>query len=134
MKKEGISPEDMDTIINKKSGLLGITGISQDMREVRAAADKGDEIANLAIDMYCYRIKKYISAYTGALGGLDVLVFTAGVGENAYPVREKSCEGLEFLGIEIDKEINKKTMSSETLISTPEEIVIAREAERLCGK
>lgn len=146
MKKEGISPEDMDTIINKKSGLLGITGISQDMREVRAAADKGNEIANLAIDMYCYRIKKYISAYTGALGGLDILVFTAGVGENAYPVREKSCEGLEFLGIEIDKEVNKKTMSSETLISTPEsrvkvfviptneEIVIAREAERLCGK
>lgn len=103
MKKEGLSPEEMDTIMNKKSGLLGVTGISSDMREIEKAAGEGNELAILALDMYSYRIKKYISSYTGVLGGLDVLVFTAGVGENAPDIREKACEGLEFLGIEVDR-------------------------------
>jgi len=145
MKKENIPPEEMDTILNKKSGVLGITGVSSDMREIEEAALSGNKRAQLALDMYGYRIKKYISAYTGILGGLDVLVFTAGVGENSPLIRLKSCEGLSFLGIEIDKNKNHSVkQGSEAEISkdgslvrifvipTNEEIVIAREAERLC--
>lgn len=143
MKKEGISPSDMDTIINKKSGLLGITGVSSDMREVATAAANGDERSKTAIDMYCYRIKKYISTYTGILGGLDALVFTAGVGEHSPAVRAQSCEGLSFLGIDIDASKNAAATHGEMeigkegskvrvfVIPTNEEIVIAREAERL---
>ncbi|MBN1291188.1 MAG: acetate kinase, partial [Candidatus Latescibacteria bacterium] len=133
----------MDTIMNKKSGLLGITGISSDMREVAAAAEEGNDRAQLAIDMYCYRIKKYIAAYTGILGGCDALVFTAGVGEHSPMVRSKSCEGLSFLGIKLDEAKNRSAKSGESeinaydshakiyVIPTNEEIVIAREAERL---
>jgi acetate kinase len=146
MKKEGISPEDMDTILNKKSGVLGITGISPDMREIHSAALKGNKLAKLAIDMYAYRIKKYISAYTGILGGLDILVFTAGVGENDELIRSKSCDGLSFLGIELDEDANNSPERGEReigkkgspvrvfVIPTNEEIVIAREAERLARK
>ncbi len=145
MKKEGISPEEMDTIMNKKSGLLGVTGISSDMREIEKAAREGNELALLALDMYSYRIKKYISSYTGVLGGLDVLVFTAGVGENAAGIRAKACEGLEFLGIEVDPEKNNNTSRHAAyseisrdgakvrilVIPTNEELVIARESERM---
>jgi acetate kinase len=145
MKKEGLSPEEMDTIMNKKSGLLGVTGISSDMREIEKAAEEGNELAILALDMYCYRIKKYISSYTGVLGGLDILVFTAGVGENAAIIREKACEGLEFLGIEIDPEKNSRAFRLSTpteigkegarvrilVIPTNEELVIARLSERM---
>ena len=145
MKKEGLSPDEMDTVMNKKSGLLGITGISSDMREVEKAAQSGNDRAVLALDMYCYRIKKYIAAYTGILGGCDALVFTAGVGEHSAFVRSTSCEGLAFLGIRIDEEKNARATGGETVISeddspvqvlvipTNEEIVIAREAERLTG-
>jgi len=145
MRKEGLSPDEMDTVMNKKSGLLGVSGISSDMREVENAAQSGDERAELALDMYCYRIKKYIAAYTGILGGCDALVFTAGVGEHSAFVRSASCEGLAFLGILIDKEKNARATGGETVISedcspiqvlvipTNEEIVIAREAERLTG-
>ena len=144
MKKEGISPEEMDTVLNNKSGVLGITGISSDMREIEAAAKSGNEHAILALDMYAYRIKKYISAYIGILGGLDALAFTAGVGENSPLIRSKSCCGLSFLGIDIDEsknesahgetKINKDESSvSVFVIPTNEEIVIAREAERLCS-
>lgn len=143
MKKEGITAEKMDTLLNKKSGLLGITGISSDMREIIEASQNGNERAKMALDMYCYRIKKYISAYTGILGGLDALVFTAGVGENSPLVRSKACEGLSFLGIDIDEyknnavrdetEISKDGSSVQVfVIPTNEEIVIAREAEMLC--
>ncbi len=145
MKREGITPEEMDEILNKQSGLLGITGISSDMREIEKAAMSGNDRARLALDMYSYRIKKYIAAYTGILGGLDVLVFTAGVGENSPLIRSKACEGLSFMGINIDEEKNNSVpKDSETDISkncstvkifvipTNEEIVIAREAEKLC--
>jgi len=143
MKKEGITPEEMDTIMNKKSGLLGVTGISSDMREIDSAAGNGNELAILAMDMYCYRIKKYISSYIGILGGLDVLVFTAGVGEHSFRIREKACECLSFLGIEIDPEKNNQAKGGETeigkenarvrilVIPTNEELVIARESERM---
>ena len=113
------------------------------MREVMEAAESGNERAKTAIDMYCYRIKKYIGAYAGLLGGLDVLVFTAGVGEHSPVIRAKACEGLSFLGIDIDPDINAKAVGGETsigrkgsrvqalVIPTNEEMVIAREAERL---
>jgi len=143
MKREGISAEEMDTLLNKKSGILGITGISSDMRDIIEASKNSNKRAEMALDMYCYRIKKYISAYTGILGGLDALVFTAGVGENSPLIRSKACEGLSFLGIDID-ETKNDAVRNETEISkdgslvqifvipTNEEIVIAREAERLC--
>ena len=143
MRKEGLTPEEMDTVINKKSGLLGVTGLSSDMREVEEAANNGNPKAILAIDMYCYRIKKYIAAYTGILGGCDVLVFTAGVGEHSPRVRAKSVNGLDFLGFSLDSDRNKSAIGGESVISkdgsavkihvipTNEEIVIAREAERM---
>lgn len=143
MKREGVTPEEMDAILNRKSGLLGVTGISSDMREIEGAARAGNELAVLAIDMYCYRIRKYIAAYTGVLSGLDALVYTAGVGEHSSLVREKSCEGLEFLGIKIDPERNARATGGEAeigicgapvrilVVPTNEELVIAREAERL---
>ncbi len=143
MKREGIPAEEMDTLLNKKSGLLGITGISSDMRDIIEASQNSNKRAEMALDMYCYRIKKYISAYTGILGGLDALVFTAGVGENSPPIRSKACEGLSFLGIDIDEnknnavidetEISKDGSSVQVfVIPTNEEIVIAHEAEKLC--
>ncbi len=146
MKREGISPEEMDDIINKKSGVLGISGVSNDMRLVEEAAEAGNERAQLALKMYAYRIKKYIASYTGVLGGLDVLVFTAGVGENGPITRSGACGGLEFMGVEIDEDKNysaprgKEVEISKDgspvkiwIIPTNEEIVIAREAARLCG-
>ena len=144
MKKEGYSVEEMDTIINKKSGLLGFTGVSSDMREVITAAKSGNKRAITAIDMYCYRIKKYIAAYTGVLDGLDALVFTAGVGEHSPVIRSRSCEGLTCMDIDIDETKNETATGGEAeigktgspvrifVIPTNEEIVIAREAERLC--
>jgi len=146
MKKEGISPEDMDDIINKKSGLLGTTGISPDIREIIDAASSGNERAQLCLRMFAHRIKKYIGAFAGFLGGLDVLVFTAGIGENSPLIRSMACEGLSFLGIEVDETKNNTVPKGrETaihhdgspvsifVIPTNEEIVIAREAEKLCG-
>jgi acetate kinase len=146
MKREGLSPEEMDTIINKKSGILGITGISSDMREIEDASAAGNKKAILAMDMYAHRIKKYIGAYAALMGGVDAIVFTAGVGENGPITREGSCRGLEFLGIDIDEQKNTSLpRGAEADISrdgsrvrifvlpTNEEIVIAREAERLCA-
>ena len=145
MKKEGFTPEEMDTVLNKKSGILGITGISSDIREIQVEAESGNDRAKLALDMYTYRIKKYIFAYTGILGGLDTLVFTAGVGENSPLIRSKSCEGLSFIGIDIDEVKNNSVPKGSErdisrdgspvkvfVIPTNEEIVIAHEAERLC--
>ena len=142
MDKLGLKPQEMADYLNKKSGVLGITGISSDMRDVEAAANEGNERAKLALKMYFYRIKKYIGAYAAAMGGVDAIVFTAGVGENQIDMREQSCEGLEFLGIKIDKEKNN-TRGKEAEISTDdstvkvwvvptdEEIVIARDTMAL---
>jgi acetate kinase len=143
MDKLGLKPQEMADYLNKQSGLLGISGISSDMRDVADAAEKGDKKAQLAMHMYYYRIKKYIGAYAAAMGGVDTIVFTAGVGENQTFIREKSCEDLEFLGIKIDKEKNDKIHGEEAIISTPdskvkvvvvptdEELVIAQDTERL---
>ena len=138
MQKTGMKPQEMADFLNKKSGVLGITNISSDMREIEAADDNGDKMAHLALAMYNYRIKKYIGAYTAAMGGVDVIVWTAGVGENQEGVRMDSCEGLEYLGIKMDKERNhvhgkEQILSADdskvkvVLIPTDEEIVIARD-------
>lgn len=143
MEKLGKKPQEMADFLNKESGVLGITGISSDMRDVENAAAQGDEKAILALKMYNYRIKKYIGAYAAALGGVDIIVWTAGVGENQTDTRAEACEGLEFLGVKIDKEKNAKIHGEEAIISTPdsrvkvvvvptdEEIVIARDTKEL---
>ena len=117
-KKLGLDADGISDLLNKKSGVLGITELSSDMREVEAACEKGDPKAVLAMKMYNYRIKKYIGAYAAAMGGLDIIVFTAGVGENQWSTRQESCEGLEFLGVKIDKELNKGLRGVEKIIST----------------
>ena len=117
-KKLGLDADGISDLLNKKSGVLGITELSSDMREVEAACEKGDPKAVLAMKMYNYRIKKYIGAYAAAMGGVDIIVFTAGVGENQWSTRQESCEGLEFLGVKIDKELNKGLRGVEKIIST----------------
>lgn len=119
MKKEGLTPDEANDLLNKKSGLLGITGISSDMREVEKASHEGNARATLALKMYSYRIRKYIGTYAAVLGGVDALVFTAGVGEHQWDVRESALEGLGFLGIELDKEKNKANNGEEEIVSTP---------------
>lgn len=121
MNHEGIkNPSDMDTIMNKKSGLLGISGKTSDMREIQALVDAGDERATLAQKMYYYRVRKYIGTYAAAMGGVDIILFTGGVGENKQNCREAACEGLEFMGVKLDKEKNAKVMGEEAIISTPD--------------
>jgi len=117
MDKEKIGTKSASILFNKHSGLLGITGISSDSREITAAANKGDERCLLAIKMFDYRIKKYIGAYAAAMGGVDVLIFTGGIGENSVITRSSVCEDLEFLGIEIDQTINKEVRGVERIIS-----------------
>ena len=117
-KKLGLDADGISDLLNKKSGVLGVTELSSDMREVEAACQNGDPKAVLAMKMYNYRIKKYIGAYAAAMGGVDIIVFTAGVGENQWSTRQESCEGLEFLGVEIDKELNKGLRGVEKVIST----------------
>jgi len=138
MQKEELSLHAANTLINKFSGMLGVTGVSSDMRDIAKAAQEGNERARLALDMYCYRIRKYIGAYAAVMGGLDILVFTGGIGENDVLVRQKSCEDLEFIGINIDPKSNEKTILGESgdisvpespvrilVIPTNEELVIA---------
>ena len=119
-KKLNLDADGISDLLNKKSGVLGITQLSSDMREVEAACEKGEPKAVLAMQMYNYRIKKYIGAYAAAMGGVDIIVFTAGVGENQWSTRQESCEGLEFLGVKIDKELNKGLRGVEKVISTPD--------------
>jgi len=120
MEKENIGTQAISTIVNKYSGVLGISGVSSDMREIDEAIQKGDERAILAFDVYTYRIKKYIGAYTAALGGLDILVFTGGVGENQFSVRKKVCENMEYMGIQLDEKKNDGLRAVEAVISTPD--------------
>ena len=138
MQKTGKKSQEMADFLNKESGVLGITGISSDMREIEAADENGDKMAHLALAMYNYRIKKYIGAYAAAMNGVDVIVWTAGVGENQEGVRWDSCEGLDYLGVKMDKERNhvrgkEQILSADdskvkvVLIPTDEEIVIARD-------
>jgi len=120
MKAEGLTPDEMSDLLNKQSGVKGISGVSSDMREVEAAMKEGNERARLALDMYSYRIKKYIGAYAAAMGGVDVIVFTAGVGEHQWDVRKAAVSDMEFLGIRLDEEKNRKNFGEEEIISTPD--------------
>ena len=119
MKKEGKTPDEMQDLLNKKSGLLGISGLGSDMRDVENGVKEGNERAKLALNMYNYRIKKYIGAYAAAMGGVDTIVFTAGVGEHQWDVRYNALKDLEFLGIEVDYDKNKANFGEEEIISTP---------------
>ena len=120
MKKEGLNPDQMSDLLNKQSGVMGISGITSDIREVEAAIAAGNEHAKLAMEMYDYRIKKYIGSYAAAMGGVDIVVFTAGVGEHQWDVRRGATEGLEFMGIKLDEEKNRKNCGEEEIISTPD--------------
>lgn len=140
MQREDVDVATANTILNKHSGILGVTGVSSDMRDVREAAAQNNERAILGLEMYQYRIRKYIGSYAAALGGADAVVFTGGVGENSYDARREICTDLEFLGIEIDEKLNKSAQGIETIISTAnsrikvivvptnEELVIARDS------
>jgi acetate kinase len=142
MEKEEIGTRSANTLFNKHAGMLGISGISSDMREIEMAKANGNERAALAMEMYNYRVKKYIGSYIAALGGLDILVLTGGIGENASNTRAEICADLEFMGISIDREKNKG-FRSEGIISTPdskvkimvvptdEELVIALDTEQI---
>ena len=118
-KKLNLDADGVSNLLNKKSGVQGLCGYS-DMRDVESAAKSGDKKAEVAQASYFYRIKKYIGAYAAAMGGCDVLVFTAGVGENQTGMREAACEGLEFMGIKIDKAVNATVRGKEAVISTPD--------------
>jgi acetate kinase len=119
MDKEELPLSSLNTVFNKQSGMLGVTGISSDMREIEEAAwEKNNERAQLGLDMYFYRVKKYIGAYTAALGGLDVLIFAGGIGENGPETREEICKNLEYMGVKIDPAKNDKLRSKEAIIST----------------
>ena len=146
MNKYGMSADACLNMLNKKSGVLALSnGVSSDFRDLEAGANKGDEACQLALDKFCYEVRKYIGAYAAALGGLDCLVFTAGVGENGCTNRAAICEGLEFLGVKLDPERNK-VRGEEALISaddsrvkvwvipTNEELMIAQDTAALCGK
>ena len=117
MEKEGLNATGISNLLNKKSGVLGISGVSSDMREVTAAANSGNERARLALDMYFYRIKKYIGAYAAAMGGVDVILFTGGVGENQADCREAACSGLDYMGVKVDHAVNNATRGEEAIIS-----------------
>jgi len=143
MERKDMNANEMTNYLNKKSGLLGVSGISSDLREIIEAASNGDERANTTIDMKCNRIKKYICSYAGMLEGVDAICFTAGIGENADLIRQRVCSGLEFMGIEIDKEknqvrndqnreINKESSKTKIyVIPTNEELVIAKDTYNL---
>lgn len=118
MEKEGLNTTGISNLLNKKSGVLGISGVSSDMRELLAACANGNERAILAEKMYYYRIKKYIGAYAAALGGVDIILFTGGVGENQFECRESVCKDMEFMGIKLDNNVNAKVRGEEAIIST----------------
>lgn len=147
MDKEELELSSVNTVFNKQSGMMGISGVSSDMREIQNAAwDEKNERAQLALNMYYYRIKKYIGGYTAVLGGLDVLIFSGGIGENGPVLRQSTCDSLAYLGIEIDAEKNKNTFGKEQIISTPdskvkvivvptnEELVIAEDTFKIVSK
>ena len=119
MEKEGLDAKGLSDLVNKKSGVLGISQMSSDMRPIEDGVKHGDERSILTMKMYDYRIKKYVGAYAAAMGGVDIIVFTGGVGENQCPTREEVCKGLEFMGVEFDAEKNDGLRGKEAVISKP---------------
>ena len=143
MRKENMTSAEMEDYLNKKSGVLGISGVSSDFRDVEEAAVAGNERAQLALDVFVHKVRSYIGSYTAAMGGVDAIIFTAGLGENSAMMRDKICNGLEYLGTRIDLERNKirgqaKEVSVEGskvkifVIPTNEEVMIARDTKRIC--
>lgn len=134
MEKENIDTKQANDLINKKSGVFGISGLSPDMRDIESAAKNGNKRAQLALDVYAYRVKKYIGAYAAAMNGLDLLIFTGGIGENSSFMREKIASDLEFLGIKLDSNLNNSAKGKDALISTTDSnayIVVATTNEEL---
>lgn len=143
MTKHNLSAAQLQNIINKESGMAGVSEISSDMREIEAAVNAGNERATMALEMYEQRIIKYVGAYAAEMGGVDIIVFTGGVGENQHGVRENVCKPLGFMGVEIDNELNARVRGEEVVLSTPqskvkvliiptdEELMIARDTEAI---
>ena len=144
MEKEDLSPEEMDNILNKKSGMLGISGVSSDDRDIAKAVEEGNDRAKLAWDMRTYEIVKYIGGYVAALGGVDAIVFTAGIGENQIDLRREILRSFGYLGLKVDEQANdcrgqeKEITTADSavrafVIPTDEELVIARDTQALIG-
>ncbi len=143
MDKEMIGTKSASILFNKQSGLMGITGISSDMRDLLAAKKENNPMAILGMEMYSYRIKKYVGSYAAAMGGVDIITFTGGIGEFAHYIRKDVCEELEFMGVEINEEANEKALGKESVISkdnskvtvmvvpTDEELMIAEDTKRI---
>ncbi len=143
--KEKLSVAEVDTVLNKKSGVLGISGVSSDFRDIEEAAEKGNERAKLALSVFVHKVKKYIGAYAAVMNGVDAVIFTAGLGENSPEIRSAVCKDMCFLGIELDEEKNK-VRGKETVVSkdgskvkvllvpTNEELMIARDTKKLISK
>jgi acetate kinase len=141
--KENLTVGEATAMLNKHSGLVGISGISSDMREIEREAERGQDRARLAVDVLAYRVKKYIGAYAAAMGGIDAVTFTGGIGSNSSELRTRSLEGLGFLGIELDRKKNVEAIGCDMEISsevsrvrifsimTNEELVIALDTERI---
>jgi len=142
MEKEGLTTREIDTLMNKKSGVLGVSGLSNDFRDLDEAASKGNRRAELALEIFAYKVKKFIGEYSAVLNGADAVVFTAGIGENSASIRKRILTGLDGIGIKIDEEKNK-IRGQEIDISTPdakvrvfviptnEELAIARETKEI---
>jgi acetate kinase len=141
--KEDLTIQDSNNMINKRSGLLGVSGISSDMRDIEKAIDEGNERAKIAFDMFVYRVKKFIGAYAAALGGVDLILFTGGIGENGWLMRRDVCADMEYLGVDFDVEKNDKKRSEDLeltkpgsktkviMVTTNEELVIAQDTQRI---
>lgn len=145
MKKEKISAEEMENMLNKQSGVQAISGLVPDFREIETAGNNGDERAKIALDSFKYAIASYIAKYAVAMNGVDYIIFTGGIGENQINIRKGICEQLKFMGVEMDEEANQ-VRSEEKVISKPEskvkiyviptneELMIAKETQRLVSK
>ena len=142
MKKEGIATDEVENILNKESGVLGISGVSPDFRDIEKEAEAGNKRAQLAKESYCYNVAQYIAKYAVSLNGIDAIAFTAGIGENQINIRKRICEYLEWLGVKIDDEANntrgeeKEISTSDSkvkvwVVPTNEELVIARDTKQI---
>ncbi|MEG1631639.1 MAG: acetate kinase [Hydrogenoanaerobacterium sp.] len=141
--KENKTPDEMSELMNKKSGFLGISGVSSDCRDLHTAADGGNERAKLALDMFVYQIKKFVGGYAAAMGGMDAIIFTGGIGENDVEIRGEICDNMQYLGLEVSEDLNKKASRHDAKFSLPsskveawvmptnEEIMIARDTVEL---
>lgn len=145
--KEGMTPHEVESLLNKQSGLLGISGLTGDMRELLAESEQtGDRRARLAIEVFCYRVSKYIGSYLAAMNGADAIAFTGGIGENSAEIRERICDRLSWLGVRLDADLNRRSRDGQEgaigaadsslgvyVIPTNEELLIARDTVRLVG-